>query len=255
MSWNPFSRHAVSKKSVVSKAAEKELEREVKRLEELDEASRKLYKDMKRCVEANNALSKVEHKIVQDLSVSSLNQQEDEFRFHIEEWSHALDSLERYRMEMNSNAQRAVVEPMKKFCSIFPNLQSAIKKREQSLQEYNRCQVKVNKYQDRDRTGQNVVKLDMSRKALDLARDEFLMHDTALKQDLPKLYEGRIEYFESCLEALIKSQVSYNSETFKIYSNVFSQLSHNTNQTLEECKEHNKKLLTEIKGLSLTADD
>ena len=47
-----------------------------------------------------------------------------------------------------------------RFSSIFPSIQGAIKKREQSLQEYNKCQGRVDKYQDRDRTGQNVVKLD-----------------------------------------------------------------------------------------------
>ena len=43
---------------------------------------------------------------------------------------------------------------------VFPSVQGAVKKREQNLQEYNRCQARVDKYQDRDRTGQNVVKLD-----------------------------------------------------------------------------------------------
>jgi hypothetical protein len=47
-----------------------------------------------------------------------------------------------------------------RFGGVFPNVQNAVKKREQSLQEYNRTQAKYNKYQDRDRTGQNVVRLD-----------------------------------------------------------------------------------------------
>ena len=50
-----------------------------------------------------------------------------------------------------------------RFSGIFPSIQGAIKKREQSLQEYNKCQSRVDKYQDRDRTGQNVVKLDSVR--------------------------------------------------------------------------------------------
>ena len=43
---------------------------------------------------------------------------------------------------------------------VFPGVQTAVKKREQSLQEYNRTQAKFNKYQERDRTGQNIGKLD-----------------------------------------------------------------------------------------------
>lgn len=38
---------------------------------------------------------------------------------------------------------------------------------------------------------------------------DFKAQDKILKSELPLLYEGRIEYFQPCLEALIKAQV-YN---------------------------------------------
>lgn len=47
-----------------------------------------------------------------------------------------------------------------RFSGVFPSVQTAVKKREQSLQDYNRTQAKYNKYQDKERTGQNIVKLD-----------------------------------------------------------------------------------------------
>lgn len=36
---------------------------------------------------------------------------------------------------------------------------------------------------------------------------DFKAQDKILKSELPLLYEGRIEYFQPCLEALIKAQV------------------------------------------------
>lgn len=53
-----------------------------------------------------------------------------------------------------------MVEPMKKFSGIFPGIYVALKKREQILQEYSRCQTKLEKYQDKERTGPNLSKLE-----------------------------------------------------------------------------------------------
>ena len=60
----------------------------------------------------------------------------------------------------NTSATRTMVEPMKKFSAIFPGIYVALKKREQLLQEYSRCQGKLEKYQDKERTGQNLAKLE-----------------------------------------------------------------------------------------------
>ena len=52
---------------------------------------------------------------------------------------------------------------MKKFSGIFPGIYVALKKREQILQEYSRCQSKLEKYQDKERTGPNLAKLEQVR--------------------------------------------------------------------------------------------
>ena len=49
---------------------------------------------------------------------------------------------------------------MCRFCSLYPALQAASKKREASLQEYNKWQAKVDKYSERERTGPNRVKME-----------------------------------------------------------------------------------------------
>lgn len=255
MSWNPFSRHGGAKKSVVSRQAERELEREVKKLDELDEASRKLYKDGRRYVEANNGLSKAEHKIVQDLLASGVCQNDEQFHRNVESWEKALEELDRYRGELNQNVQKSLVEPMKKFSSVFPSVQSAIKKREQSLQEYNRCQAKYNKYQDRERTGQNVVKLDSNKKALETAQREFEAQNQALRQDLPRFIDGRTDYFKPCYDALVRSQLAYNDEASKTYAHITAELSGNKELSEQERKSRINQTLNEIKALSITTDD
>ena len=48
-----------------------------------------------------------------------------------------------------------------------------------------------------------------SKKMLALAKDDFETQNSQLSEDLPKLYESRIDYFQPCLEALIKAQVTF----------------------------------------------
>ena len=46
-----------------------------------------------------------------------------------------------------------------------------------------------------------------TKKALESAKDDFNNQNQALKEDLPKLLEGKIDYFQPSFEALIRSQV------------------------------------------------
>ncbi|XP_060076547.1 bridging integrator 3-like isoform X2 [Ylistrum balloti] len=254
MSWNPFSRHSVPKKNVVSRIAERELEKEVKKAERLEETSRKLYKDTKRWVESNQGVISSEHKITQNLLASQLCQAEPQFSTQIADWDRSLDKQELYMKELNTTVQKVVLEPMKKFNSIFPSIQSAVKKREQSLQEYNRCQAKVEKHQSRERTGQNVVKLDASRKSLRVAKDEFETQNSALTEDLPKMIDGRMDYFQPSLEALIKSQVTYHSEVYRMCTELSDQLQGSEKSTKDTRASKIQQSLDSIKALSITLD-
>ena len=46
------------------------------------------------------------------------------------------------------------------------------------------------------------------KKALVQAQNEFSSQNAALLEDMPRLHDGRIQYFQPSLEALIKSQVA-----------------------------------------------
>ncbi|PKU28241.1 hypothetical protein llap_21455 [Limosa lapponica baueri] len=46
-----------------------------------------------------------------------------------------------------------------RFSSVFPSLNMAVKRREQTLQDYKRLQSKVEKYEEKERTGPVLAKL------------------------------------------------------------------------------------------------
>ncbi|XP_074641052.1 bridging integrator 3-like [Tubulanus polymorphus] len=256
MSWNPFKRNDAPRRSVISKSAEREFERDVKKLEELDECGKKLNKDTKRCIENSGTLVKTELKLSQDLTQSSLYQTDEQFKMLTDDWAHAITRLDLLTQEKNAVHTKTMVEPLKKFSSIFPGMRAAVKKRESSLQEYTRCQEKVDRYRERERTGPNIVKLEQSKKALTVAKEDFETQNQILREDLPRLYEGRIDFFEPCFQALIKTQVTYFTEAHKIYSELSGKMTSEKDLLLDDSYENQlDNKLSEIRSLSIIADD
>ncbi|XP_059144891.1 bridging integrator 3-like isoform X3 [Physella acuta] len=228
MSWNPFSRSSsAQKKPVISRNEQKEFDNVVKKLDELEELTRRLYKDMKRLKESNNALSKVERKLSQDLMSTQLCQSDEHFKRLIDEWDSALLRMDMHMTEKNVLLQRTVLEPLKKYVSIFPYAQVAIKKREQSLQ---------------------------SKKALAAAQADFSSQNTALMQDIPKMIENRTDYFQPSLEADIKAQVQYTTEAVKVYGELSYLMNGHNEQSKHDYVSQIHRALADLKALSITAD-
>lgn len=146
---------------------------------------------------------------------------------------------------------------MRKFSTIFPAVQHAIKKREHSLQEYTKCQEKVEKYLKRERTGPNAVKLENSRKACAAAKLDFETQNSLLLSEVPKLYEGRIAYFQPSLQAFVKAQVTYYNECQDIYDNLSKQLNDSETPSVDasDLKQSIQQKLSEIRSLSIAIDD
>lgn len=253
--YYPFNR---SKKSAVSKTSEREFERELRKLEQLEENTKKIHKDMQKCIESQAAESKCESQILLSLQASALYRDDEKLRDVVDHWMTSAKKLELLVEELNATSQKAIVEPMRKFSTIFPSVQQAVRKREQSLQEYSKCQEKVDKYLKRDRTGPNVVKLDSSRKACANARSDFETQNTALMEEIPSLYEGRITYFKPSLEALVKAQVKYYTDSEETFGQLCRQLdvgSSPSSQSSAELKQSIQQKLAEIRALSITVDD
>ncbi|XP_035671904.1 bridging integrator 3-like [Branchiostoma floridae] len=255
MSWNPFNRLSASpKRTVISKTVEKDFERECTKLAQLDESTKKLYKDMRKCTEAVTALSKCEVKLGQDLV--STCQGEDMLRNEAEAVGATTAKLEGFSQELNTSSQKAVIEPMKRFTNIFPQANSAIRKREQSLQEYSRQQLKVEKLQEKERTGPNIVKLEQGKKALSAAKEDFEVQNSSLMEEMPQFYDGRIDYFQPCFEALLKSQVAYHSNVYKVLCELASDLGADTDPPPDH--QYNadlQKQLSDMKALSIVLED
>ncbi|CAL1534623.1 unnamed protein product [Lymnaea stagnalis] len=255
MSWNPFSRSSSSlKKQVISKPSQREFDEAVERLDKLEELTRRLCKDVKKLTEANNALAKSEHKLSQDLLQTQLCTSEESFKNLIKKWDDEMERMEKNMTDRNVLLARSVLEPLKKYVGIFPYAQVAVKRREQSLQEFQKCQDRVSKYKERDRTGQNVVKLDVSTKAFHAAQVDFNNQNTTLMEDIPKMIDDRTDYLQPSLEAEIKSQVQYTTEAVKVYGDLSNLMNGHREHSKHDYASQIQQALTELRALSITAD-
>ena len=141
-----------------------------------------------------------------------------------------------------------------RFGSVFPSLNMAVKRREQALQDYRRLQAKVEKYEEKEKTGPVLAKLHQAREELRPVRDDFEAKNKQLLDEMPRFYNSRLDYFQPSFESLIRAQVVYYSEMHKIFGDLTQQLDQ-PGHTDEQRERENEARLSELRALSIVADD
>lgn len=102
-----------------------DFEREVNKVRQLEQTSRKLYKDMKKSTEMEMQPYKQLNRIAQDLNSTSYRSPDLKglcVNFH----NHA-SQLHDMGKELKLAEESMLVEPMKKFHRVFPNVNASIK--------------------------------------------------------------------------------------------------------------------------------
>ncbi|XP_062854726.1 bridging integrator 3 isoform X2 [Trichomycterus rosablanca] len=207
MSWIPF-KIGQPKKQIVSKTVERDFEREYEKLQKLEDQTKKLHKDMKKSTEADIAMSKAAVKISGDLLSNPLCEQDQAFLESMMAFDTAMKRMDAFNQEKVNQIQKTVIDPLKKYSSVFPSLNMTVKRREQTLQDYKRLQAKVEKYEEKEKTGPNMVKLHQAREELRPVKDDFEAKNKQLLEEMPKFYNSRIDYFQPSFEALIRAQLT-----------------------------------------------
>ncbi|NWU73075.1 BIN3 protein, partial [Pterocles burchelli] len=108
------------------------------------------------------AMSKSAVKISSDLLSNPLCEQEPGFLEMVTAFDTAMkrmDSFNQEKVKMDIPLKNPFSHPFARFSSVFPSLNMAVKRREQTLQDYKRLQSKVEKYEEKERTGPVLAKL------------------------------------------------------------------------------------------------
>ncbi|KAL7981363.1 hypothetical protein Chor_002259 [Crotalus horridus] len=75
------------------------------------------------------------------------------------------------------------------------------------MQDYKRLQSKVEKYEEKEKTGPILTKLHQAREELRPVKDDFEAKNKQLLEEMPKFYSSRIDYFKPSFESLIRAQL------------------------------------------------
>ncbi|NWY18165.1 BIN3 protein, partial [Aphelocoma coerulescens] len=107
------------------------------------------------------AMSKSAVKISSDLLSNPLCEQEPAFLEMVTAFDTAMKRMDSFNQEKVENGSGKWGSPgiVEWFSSVFPSLNVAVKRREQTLQDYKRLQSKVEKYEEKERTGPVLAKL------------------------------------------------------------------------------------------------
>ncbi|KAI9527746.1 hypothetical protein NQZ68_027836 [Dissostichus eleginoides] len=158
------------------------------------------------------------------------------------------------RAALNRMSKAVYVLVCHRYSGVFPSLNMAVKRREQALQDYKRLQSKVEKYEEKEKTGPVMVKLHQAREELRPVREDFDVKNKQLLDEMPKFYHSRIDYFQPSFEALIRAQVVYFTEMYTIFSDLTDQIDQ-AGLTDEQRERETEAKLSELRALSIVADD
>ncbi|XP_068776557.1 bridging integrator 3 isoform X2 [Struthio camelus] len=238
----------------VTEKVERDFEREYGKLQQLEDQTKKLQKDMKKSTDADLAMSKSAVKISSDLLSNPLCEQDPVFLEMVTAFDTAMKRMDSFNQEKVNQIQKTVIEPLKKFSSVFPSLNMAVKRREQTLQDYKRLQSKVEKYEEKEKTGPVLAKLHQAREELRPVKEDFEAKNKQLLEEMPKFYSSRIDYFKPSFESLVRAQVVYYTEMHKIFGDLTAQIDE-PGLSDEQRERENEAKLSELRALSIVADD
>uniref|UniRef100_A0A2K5P9M1 Bridging integrator 3 n=1 Tax=Cebus imitator TaxID=2715852 RepID=A0A2K5P9M1_CEBIM len=234
------------KKQIVPKTVERNFEREYGKLQQLEEQTQRLQKDMMKSTDADLAMSKSAVKISLDLLSNPVCEQDQDLLNMVTALNTTMKRMDAFNQEKVNQIPKTVIEPLKEFGSVFPSLNMAVKRREQALQDYRRLQAEVEKFEEKEKTGPVLAKLHQAPEELRPVRENFEAKNRQLLEEMLRFYGSRLDYFQPSFESLIRAQVIFGDLTQQL-----DQPGHSDEQREWE----NEAKLSELWALSIVADD
>lgn len=228
MAWNPLlKKPCLCIKPSLSQGLsthmeDRELEMSFNNLQNLEDNCKKLYKEVKRYEECITNLHKLEQNMSSELSNSPLIHEHENLRKVAENYQSVTYQIGHNTDDLAQLSQKTVVDPLKKLNPEFLAIAGALKKRDTALNEALKAKGKWEKADKLEKTGTNVVRTEQAKKAWIAARDDYETQNKLLLLELPQFYDKRVDYFQPCLQALVRSQVNFYGESNGLFTNLVS---------------------------------
>jgi len=174
-------------------------------------------------------------KLLHDLSGSSFinhyDQQQTSANISqlITDWKQTAQHISEQTSLLNEITTKTIIDSSKRLTLALANVTNAIKKREQSLNDYIKIQTKLDKLNEKLNSSTNSQstttttassstttinanannnKIEQIQKQLSEAKQQYEIKNQILTNELPVLHEQRAAFVYPCLEAFIEAQVN-----------------------------------------------
>lgn len=212
MSWNPLRRlPSIQKPELdsLTQNANETLERLVVEFDSAENVTKALYQAAKKLPDHILCTGKFETKLTDDLSSSDVFMNDEYMRTIVEEWHSFAFVSNTIGDEYVITLQKTLIEPLKQLKNAFSELRSAIRLHDSIQFDVIKFQRKVASYNEKEKTGANLVKLQESKQALAASQREFAKRTQILVNDLSKFLAGSVEMLQPLLEGFIAAEVAW----------------------------------------------
>ncbi|KAI8381277.1 protein hob3 [Radiomyces spectabilis] len=191
---------------VSDRTTDSEFDEEFERFKILEKKSEKLSKEAKGYLDSVRAMTAAQLRIAQTIEnfyedIAPMGAMGTEYKRTVEK----LD--EDARTDLDAAYRATVLEPLARFCSYFPEINEAVKRRNKKLLDYDSSRSKVRKLIDKP--SEDPQRLPRAEQEANMAREMYENINSILITDLPKVVELRVPYFDPSFEALVKSQLKF----------------------------------------------
>ena len=250
MSWNPFNKLIAPRKST-TKVEDNEFEQRVQTISQMEQNIKKLHKDTKKFVESSGGLTRVEQRMMMELLNGARQVKEGEgLASCAENLSEVSRKSGESQIERDAIIKRTLIQPLKGLNDKFPVIHAAVKRREQSQQDYMKYLGRKEKFA-RDPNSSQSGKYDANEKYLERTRNDLERRNKQLQEDLPNFLSESLNYFDPCFKAMMQSELNHNQKMKTLHEDLANEFGVEKDQTEESISQDMDKMLEEIKALSI----
>ncbi|KAG2202573.1 hypothetical protein INT47_012567, partial [Mucor saturninus] len=184
-----------------------EFEEELERFKALEKKSEKMSKNAKEYMDSSRAIIASQMRLIQ--VIEKMYGDSAFSNPALAEYKRAIEGIEKEcKDSLDPAYQKAVIEPLARYVSYFPEVNEAVKRRNKKLLDYDSQRSKVRKLIDKP--VEDPQRLPRAEQEANMARELYENLNTILINELPKVIELRVPYLDPVFEAMVKSQLRFS---------------------------------------------
>uniref|UniRef100_A0A6G1SLT8 Bridging integrator 3 n=1 Tax=Aceria tosichella TaxID=561515 RepID=A0A6G1SLT8_9ACAR len=216
MNWNSLVRISHLKrfqqKQELSSATEnagEQLEQLMAEFDGAENVTKSLSQSAKKLLDQVLCVGKYEVTLSEGVASSGVFAEDSSMQTILEEWNSLAVVDNTIGDEYVISLQKTLVEPLKQLKKAFAELRAQIRLMEAVQLDMIKFQRKVSSYNSKDKTGQNLVKLQENKQALSASQAELAKQTEQLVNDLTKFNSGSLEMLKPLLEGFIAAELAW----------------------------------------------